>query len=341
MSPQPASDTVAVTGATGMVGSYLCVSLLKSGKRVRALYRHDANREATRFVFEMEGQQDLFSLLEWVQADLLDVVSLDEAFENVQVVYHCAALVSFRPEDYERLMKTNAEGTANVVDACLRQSVERLCHVSSVSAIGADRRIQQVDETFVWKDAGNVSAYGLSKHRAELEVWRGAEEGLKVMMVNPSIILGAGNWEEGSARLVRNAAEGMTFISPGENGFVDVRDVVEVMLKLMEQECPPQRYIINGHNLSYKELFDALCSRLGVKAPKHVAPRWMAELMWRAEKLTQWISGRKPLLTRETVKSAYKKIKYDNKKVVELSGHSFLSLDETASYLAMCYRSKG
>lgn len=322
-----------VTGATGLVGAHTCLQLLEKGQQVVGLSRNDKGRENTRKIFSCYGKEDFFGKISWKEADLLDTEQLFEAFEGAHTVYHCAALVSFRKGEEKDLLLVNREGTANVVNVCLEKKVHKLCYVSSVAALGRDQA-KPTDETFVFDFSSEKTAYGRSKFEGEMEVWRGIEEGLNAVIVNPSIILGPGNWNSGSPQLFSKAYEGMLFCSPGSTGFVDVRDVVKIMIQLTESNINAERFLVNGFHLSYVDFFQMVCKALGSRAPRLIAPRIAGELMWRWESLLWKLSGRTPLLTRETVNTAYRNQEYDNKKILGMLDYSFIPSEESIRFIA-------
>ena len=218
-----------VTGASGLVGSHLIQSLLSKGKKVRALYRQAVP------VFPGSEQ------CEWIQGDILDPIGLTDALEGVDYVYHCAAIVSFAPGAAAKMLQSNVDGTANVVNACLVQKIKKLIFVSSVAALGRIRENEAIDESMHWTPATSNSVYGQSKYLAELEVWRAMEEGLPMAIVNPVIILGAGDWNNGSSGIFKSAYNEFPWYTGGMSGFVDVLDVVDAMQILMESNITGQR----------------------------------------------------------------------------------------------------
>jgi nucleoside-diphosphate-sugar epimerase len=322
-----------VTGATGLLGAHTCLHLLNSGKKVVGVSRNEAARENTLKIFSYYGKQDLLKKIEWREADILDTEQLFLAFDNVHTVYHCAALVSFRKGEEKKLASVNREGTANVVNVCLAKKVNKLCYVSSVAALGRGQE-KPTDETFVFDFSSEKTAYGRSKFEGEMEVWRGIEEGLNAVIVNPSIILGPGNWNNGSPQLFTKAHQGMLFSSPGSTGFVDVRDVAKIMVQLTESNISGERFLVNGFHLSYSTFFQMVCDALGSRAPKIIAPRIAGELMWRWESLLWKLSGRTPLLTRETVNTAYRNQEYDTKKILGMLDYSFIPSEDSIRFIA-------
>jgi nucleoside-diphosphate-sugar epimerase len=296
---------ILVTGATGLVGSHLIKALVAQGKSVRAIYRS-------------EIPSDIDStIVNWFKADILDIVALEEAMEGVTQVYHCAAIVSFTAKNKKALHHTNIEGTANIVNACLTKNVEKLLFVSSVAALGRIREDQAVNESMNWSEETSNSEYGKSKYLAEMEVWRGMGEGLNVVVVNPVIILGASDWSKGSTAIFKSAYDEFPWYTEGTSGFVDVLDVVDAMVLLMESNISDQRFIVSGANLLYRDVFTMIANSFHKKAPHKKVTALLAEIVWRLEGIKGKITGKSPLLTKETSRTARATVRFDNNKLLK------------------------
>jgi nucleoside-diphosphate-sugar epimerase len=319
---------ILVTGGTGFLGSHLIRALVAAGKPVRALYRKQLSPRL----------QDISDKIEWIPGDILDVCALEDAMTGVTQVYHCAAIVSFQAADKDRLLKINAEGTANVVNMALDAGVKKLLYVSSVAAIGRAKPGAAVNEECEWEDSKNNSRYSISKFQGEMEVWRGIAEGLDAVIVNPAIILGAGFWDEGSGSLIKNAWKEFPYYTQGVNGFVDVEDVVAVMIRLMDSDINEERFILAADNWSYLQLFTTMAQALGKKPPHIAAKPWMAEVVWRLEKVKAMLTGKHPLITKETARTAQLKVFYENNKILKaLPGFQFRPLEETIRNISAAY----
>ncbi|MBL0145220.1 MAG: NAD-dependent epimerase/dehydratase family protein [Chitinophagaceae bacterium] len=227
---------ILVTGGSGLVGKELITQLLAKGKQVKAIYNKTPLPN-----FNSNNVQQ-------IQCNILDVIGLEELMNGVEQVYHCAAIVSFNPKRKQQMFKINIEGTANVVNAALEAGVKKMVFVSSVAALGRIREDKPIDETMNWTEETSNSAYGQSKYLAEMEVWRGVSEGLNAVMVNPTIILGNGNWEDGSSKIFKSAYNEFPWYTAGTTGFVDVKDVASAMIQLMESDVTAQRFILSAEN---------------------------------------------------------------------------------------------
>ncbi len=332
---------ILVTGGSGLVGSHLLFELCSKGEMVYALKRDASNTEMVKRLFhwyDPERGEELFLNIKWVEGDLNDIVSLQEAMTGVKYVYHCAAMVSFMPEDRQVMMKANVEGTANLVNVALLNDVEKFCHCSSVAAIGAPYRNKHVTESLVWKTSKRHSWYAISKYGAEREVWRASEEGLPVVIVNPSVVIGPGDPARSSAQLYQSVKNGMKFYTTGVTGFVDARDVATAMVKLMESGIVNQRFILNSENLSYKDLFALFAHYSGSKPPKYRAGRILTEMAWRMEKMRSIMTGQKPLLSRETARNATVRRYFSNEKVKKAIDIDFRPIRVAAENTSMFFK---
>jgi nucleoside-diphosphate-sugar epimerase len=319
-----------VTGGTGLLGAHLLYDLTKENKRVRAMYRRENRIDNVKFIFKFyntENWEKQFKLIEWVQGDILDITTLEELIQGCKQVYHSAALVSFHPKDFNALLKINREGTENIVNVCLTNNVEKLCYVSSTAAIGGeDNKI--ISENTKWKKTPTTSSYSISKYSAEREVWRGIEEGLDAVIVNPCVILGPGNWEESSLTIFKTVQKGLKFHPPGSNATVDVRDVSNVMTQLMESDISGERYLVIGSNQSFKELMTEIANQLNVKPPSKQVSKGVVTFARILSSIFNGIIGKRSTITKDTVSSLYSSKSYDNTKIKEVIGITFRPLSE-------------
>lgn len=329
-----------ITGGTGLLGGHLLIELTKENNNVRAIYRSETKRNQTQQLFRYyfpEDWESKFALIEWVKGDILDISFLLESMENCELIYHCAALVSFHKDDFSRLIKINREGTANVVNACLALNIKKLCYVSSTAAISTGSistssitaLTELVSETNKWKNTPTTSGYSISKYNAEREVWRGIEEGLNAVIVNPCVILGAGNWNDSSLTIFRTLKKGLKFYPPGKNATVDARDVATIMIELMKSDIHSERFLCIGSNQSFYELMSEISRQLNVKSPSIKTPRYLVEIARRISWFIALFSSKKPSITKETVQSLFGERAYDNSKIKAAIGVEFRTLEDT------------
>jgi nucleoside-diphosphate-sugar epimerase len=309
---------ILVTGGTGLVGSHLLFHLLRQGASVKAIHRKNSNIQRVKEVFSFyeENPAPLFNQIQWIEADINDIPALELAFEDVTSVYHCAAFISFDPNDFNSLQKINKRGTENIVNLSIARNIRKLCYVSSIGALGKSVTGQVINEESEWNDAFS-NVYASSKHFAEMEVWRGAQEGLSMVIVNPGVILGPGYWESGSGLLFQSVARGMRYYFPGGTGFISVGDVVKIMVQLMDSPIKNERFIAVAENLSFKSILGKISHGFNRPAPKNRLKFWQLEFLWRIDwVLKLFISGKRKL-TKQGLRSLRYPQVYDNLKVQE------------------------
>lgn len=323
---------ILVTGGTGLLGGHLLYTLVKAGQSPKALKRLSSDIQKTKKIFSYysEDYKKLFSKIEWVDGDVLDYNSLLEAMQGIEYVYHCAATVSFQSDDKTTLVQTNVQGTENIVNAALQSKVKKLVHVSSIGALGRAGSDGVTTENSEW-NSKKTSVYSNSKYLAEMEVWRGIAEGLNAVIISPSIILGPGNWDSGSAKLFTTMHNGLKFYSIGSNGFVDVEDVTKVMVLLMESNISGERFILNSENIFYKQLFEWMAKALKVPKPKYKAGKFLSGVGWRLLRAKGMFTGTKSTITKETAETANQFYNYSNDKIKKAIGFEFMPVKESIS----------
>lgn len=298
---------VLVTGATGFLGSELVRQLLLKGIKVRAL-----KRESSRIPEILKNEK----AIEWFNADLLDYYSIEEALQDIDQVYHCAALVSFDPGHKKEMLKVNVEGTANLLHASMANNIKKFLHVSSVAAVGDSKKGELITEKHHWEFGKGQSGYSISKYESEMEVFRADAEGLCTVIVNPTIIIGKNAGKEGSGQLFETIRKGMSYYPGGSFGYVDVEDVARAMVLLMESGLSGKRFILNAENWSYRDLFTEIATKFGKKSPNIALKPWMLELARYATGMISALTGKKYGLSKDTVRSAFKKQNYSNESIV-------------------------
>ena len=317
---------ILITGATGFLGAELAMQLASKGLLIRCTKRISSVIPDILKPFEQQ--------IEWVEADLLDIFSLENALEGITQVYHCAALVSFKPEDKIPLRRVNVNGTANVVNLCLLQQI-RLLHVSSIAAIGDAKPGELITENNFLEVTSKIDGYALSKLEGEMEVWRGIAEGLEAIIVNPSIIIGKNTGTAGSGQLFETVRNGLKFYTSGSCGFVDVADVASCMIILMNTELNDERYIINAENITYKQLFLDIAQKFGTKPPSIFARSWMLEIGWRVASIISFFTGKPPFLDKTSAQASSRTSNYDNAKIKGATGLNFKPLSLSVAEICM------
>ena len=300
---------ILITGGTGLVGSRLIYDYAQQGIKVRAIRRSNS-------IGNLHHYNGWENYVEWVSGDVLDISSIEDALHGVTHVIHCANVVSFNPRDYNEMMKVNAEGTANMVNASLACGhITCFTHVSSVATLGRVADAGELNEHSDWISGKHNSVYSVSKFNAEREVWRAHAEGLPVNIVNPSIILGPGNWETDSSSLFMKIKNKFPFYTEGNSGFIGVGDVAKAIIALNQSTINGKRYILNADNISFQDLFNQIAAALNMKAPSIKVPSILSQVIWRLEWIRFKVTGQKPFITKETAYSAHQKRYYNGTKI--------------------------
>ncbi len=310
---------ILVTGGTGLVGSHLLLELVKSGKKVRAIHRKDSDLQAVKKVFSYYIPADeidfLLSKIEWKEADLNNIPALTEAFTGITSVYHCAALISFDTSDEKALRKINIEGTANIVNLCVAFKIEKLCYISSIATMDISLGEKFVTENFTWNQEKYHNEYSISKHGAEIEVWRGTQEGVPAIILNPGVILGPGFWNTGSGQLFNKIDKGLNYHFPKTTGFVGVQDVVNAVITVMQSNIQNEQYIVVAENLSFTKVLGLVAESIQKPSPKKPLKPWMVFIGWIYQSISNFLFGTKKFITREDYKSLFKNSFYSSTKL--------------------------
>ncbi|MBW8048787.1 MAG: NAD-dependent epimerase/dehydratase family protein [Cytophagales bacterium] len=350
-----------ITGCTGLVGSFIARKLLQQGNRLRALKRKTS---------DLSLVADIADKIEWIEGDILDITGLEKSIEGVDTVIHTAAMVSLSYHDKKLIFKTNVEGTSNIVNVCIKKGVKKLCHLSSVAAIGKPtslpesekrgisgshtsppetekrgigeterRKTKQftdspihpftdsvrnsggkagINEKIQFSVYEEVSLYAQTKYLAEMEVWRGIEEGLNAVILNPAVVLGPGNWKKGSSKIFQYVWKQYPFYTTREVHYIDVRDLAEITLQLINTGINNERYLIFAGKISYKELFDIIALNFDKRKPNIMVSPFWGGIAWRFEIIRSLFTGKPPLVTKDIVKSSLNSLHYNNGKIRNL-----------------------
>jgi nucleoside-diphosphate-sugar epimerase len=312
---------ICITGVSGLVGSHLARRLLAEGHQVKALRRASTSLKLV---------ADIAHQIEWAEGDLLDVLTLEPFVASADIVIHAAAHVSFAPNDRELMYKVNIDGTSNIVNTCLQaSSLKKFVHISSIAAIGRSKDSLHIDEQTKWEHSDENTHYAITKYLSELEVWRGSEEGLPVLILNPSIILGGGDWHSGSTALFKYIHDRKPFYPKGNLNYVDIADITACVMKLINSPLAGERFILNGGNVPYKQFMQMVADQWKIPAPRYPVTKFMAAVAWRFEWIKSLFTGKTPLITRETARMSGKNYIYNAQKIQTTAGLSFTPLQET------------
>lgn len=329
---------ILVTGGTGLTGSHLLYELTKGGDRVRATRREGSSTEFVKKIFSLytKNSVEQFSLIEWVTADLLDYYSLIDALNDVDTVYHTGAMVSFNPKRSSEIIRTNVDGTTHLVEACIEKGVKNICHISSIAALGEPNDQGFIDEECIWTKSKGMRAYNKSKFLGEMEIWRAAEQGLRIIIVNPSVILGPGRWNTGSGQILQRVSKGMPFYTEGVSGYVDVRDVARAMVLLTnDQSITNERFLLNSENVSYKDILFHMANAVGAKPPKICIDKGVVKIIWPFVKVFGWITGSS--ISKASLFSVFTKTYYSSAKIKNRIGFEFIPVAESIDFIGKIY----
>ena len=324
------------------MGSHLVYDLVKRGSEVKVLVRENSDRNKILEVFRYysEDADHLFELIHWAIGDVTDRISLEDAFEEVDFVYHTAAFVSFAGIFKKQIMKVNVVGTANIVDLCLAKGIKKLCFVSSIASIVVPVDGTAGNEDLIWKPEKNASIYSISKLKSEMEVWRGITEGLSAVIVNPSVILGPGDWSKGSPGLFHAIAKGIPFYTNGSTGFVDVRDVSEIMISLMDSDIEGERFILNSENIGYRDFFNLIAKSMHKESKPVYLNALFAQMILLVDTIRVLLLRKEPLVTKQSLRIAYKKLVYSNQKIRKTLKRDFRPVQESINDISLLYGSR-
>ncbi len=322
---------VVVTGGTGLVGSHLLLDLVKKNQKIIAIKRSDKNLKNVINLFSFfypNEYKKMFDKIIWKKGDILDYDFLQNITKNAKKIFHCAALISFDSSKKKMMKKVNVEGTKNIVDVALENKIEKLCYVSSITVMGEEEKNTYITEETERTNEKNYY-YSQTKFEAELEVWRAIAEGLNAVIVNPSIIFGIGDFKNGSLTFFNTVYNGLPFYTSGKTAFVDVKDLVKIMIELMESDISNERFIVSENNYFYKEILEKIAKHLNKRAPKILANSFLLSIFWRLEFLRSKLFFAEPKITKETAILSQKISIYSNEKIKNRLNFSFKNMDKT------------
>lgn len=324
-----------VTGATGLVGSHLVLRLVEEGMPVTALFRNEKGKSEVQNLFQFYGKENLFSEVKWVKGDVEDAGDMYELTEGIDIIFHCAAIVSYHKKEATRMLEVNINGTKNVVNACIENDVKHLIHISSISALG-DSKGEIIDEETPRNFNDYHSNYSKSKYLSEQEVWRGIQEGLNATILNPGVVFGPNACERSSGTMIARIDKGLPALPAGGSGIVSVLDVVEVMVRAAKQTPTNERYILCAENVRMSELFTKIANALHVKIGKNIAKKWQIILVYYLEALIELLTGKRASITREIIRNYDEVKRFDGSKATRVFGfqyrNTFGSIEDTVRF---------
>ncbi len=319
-----------ITGGTGLVGSHILLKLSQENIPFKALKRKNSSLDICKNVFTYYQADHLFNSIIWETGDVNDIPSLEQSMRDCDKVIHAAAMVSFHKEDAEQMNKINVEGTKNVMNLAISMGIKKVSYISSIAALGRNTSKQNtIDEECYFKINDKESNYSLSKYYSEQEVWRASQEGVDVVISNPSVILGPGDWTKGSSQIFQKIYNGLKFYTTGSTGYVDVVDVANCAILLLHSDVKNERFIVNGENLKYRDLFDWIADGFGKKRASIKVTPLLKEIAWRFEYILSFLTGKKALITRESANSAMTKSYYSTNKIDEFLGYKFTPIKDS------------
>ncbi len=328
-----------ITGATGLIGAHVALELLLQNKPVVAIKRSGSDLSKTKklFSYYTSDFENLYNRIKWIDADITDIYSLLDALDGIDHVYHCAGHVSFNSKDRKQMHDVNATGTANIVNACMERKTKALCHVSSIATLQNPDITKNINESVYWKSSPQASDYAVSKYNGEREVWRGMEEGLQAVIVNPGVVLGPGFWYQSSGKLISTCYKGTPFYTNGSSASVSAKDVAACMVQLVEKQAFNKRFVLTENNYSFKEILSLVHLALGKKAPTLEAGKVLLTLGKWLDSLRSKITGKEQIITNATVVAGLEKNTFSNTRIKETLQYQFMPLAETVNFVCKAY----
>jgi len=322
---------ILVTGGSGVVGAQVIRELVGQKLAVRATKRSSS---------DISWTSDINHSIDWVECDILDLLSLDKAFEGVTHVVHCAAIISFDNSIDPQMHQVNIEGTQNILALCQKHNIKKLVYISSVAALGRAAKANTISENTKWESSSLNTAYASSKYLAELEVWRAQEEGLSTVILNPSVIIGPGNWKSSSLHLFAHVKKENPLYPIGSINYVDVRDVANITNHFLFDATQGERFILNAGLVSYKTLFGLIAKSLNKKAPSLKISPPLAIFVAYVLRIIRFFTGIKFNITKEAVKLSQLSVLFSAKKVEETLNYKFKRVEDSIQWTSKQLKNK-
>ena len=323
---------ILITGGTGLVGAHLILECLIKNLKIRAIYRSQEKLNEIELFFEKyasKKDKNHFQRIEWIKTNLNDIIGLDNAFNGIDQVYHCAAKVSLANFHKEKLFKTNIEGTANIVNLCIKHKVKKLAYVSSIAAIGAEKNIKIINESNSWFKNQRHTHYAYSKFAAELEVWRGIQEGLDVVIVNPGVIIGYDFNSKSSSSIFKRVNRESPFYTSGRIALVDINDVVKAMVLLMNSNIKNERFILVSENITQKKFLDKIAIKMNKKKPRIKLTRGILIFILIIEKVLNIFRLKRTFFSYALIDTLFSLQDYDGQKIKKKINLNYTSVEKS------------
>jgi dihydroflavonol-4-reductase len=304
---------VLITGGTGFIGAQLCAVCVARGDQVRVLRRAGSSLAA------LAGLP-----LEFVVGDLLDPSAVAQAVDGCDLVFHVGAISSYWRARREQIYRVNVEGTRIVMEACLRAGVPRVVYTSSAAAVGIAPH-GAADETTTFDRLSATCAYADSKRRAEMVVHEMVARGLSAVIVNPVVVIGAGDHYLNAGSLVIAYSKGrIPAVPPGGICVADVDAVTHGHLAAAARGRAGERYILGGENLSYLQVAATIAAAAGARRPHLVVPAGMLALIAPLIDMYNRVSRKPPQLSGEQLRLSRVNFFFNSGKAVRELGYPLL-----------------
>jgi len=310
---------ILITGITGLFGSYLAKEFSEIGE-IYGLARVTSSKRLT--------ENFNFPVI-WRLGDLAEVDSLEEALQGIDLVIHAAGMVSFDSRDERKLYQVNIIGTANLVNAMLLTGVQKLIYISSVAAIGRSQELFVLDENYKWTESPLNTVYSNSKYYGELEAWRGEQEGLDLLVVNPSILLGKISDDRSSTDIYHYVLEENKYYPSGNINYIDVRDAARITRMLFNSALWGERFILNAESIAYQKFFQLMAEAFDKKSPSTLVNPITLKMAVFFNQIFRKLGWSKSPLNKKTAMISQQKTIFNNSKVNDVLNFEYRSLKET------------
>ena len=321
---------ILVTGGTGFVGTYLLYELLKGNSSIKSTYRKEKNKELTEEFFKLKdlNHPKLFNKIIWVKMDLTEMSSLDELYSGINIIYHCAAFVSLAKRHKNLLMETNVEGTSNIINYAIKHKIKKILFISSIASIGAKDYDSIINEDHSWNHKINHTDYALSKYKSELEVWRGSQEGVPAVIVNPGFIIGSHFWNRSSSSIFKRIYNGLKFYPTGKISLVSVEDVVIASIKLMNSKIQNERFILVSENMNYKEFLDLISKNLGKSLTKYPLKKPLLYIIYFFDIILSFLRIKKRFMSKALISTFNNNQEFNGNKIKKFISFRYEKIDK-------------